>query len=101
MRGSYGAMLRLDLHFWWYHGLHLLVLLLGSAGIFIPFAGIQLPIPSDVVPVITAALFALFSLALAWWKKNPVRLAYVHAYEILQDPPAEPEPEPGNQPWTY
>ena len=101
MRGSYGAMLRLDLHFWWYHGLHLLVLLLGSAGIFIPFAGIQLPIPSDVVPVITATLFALFSLALAWWKKNPVRVAYVHAYEILQDPPAEPEPEPGNQPWTY
>ena len=51
--------------------------------------------------MITAALFALFSLALAWWKKNPVRVAYVHAYEILQDPPAEPEPEPGNQPWTY
>ena len=101
MRGNYFAMIRLDLHFWWYHGLNLLVLLTGCAGIIVSVAEIPLPIPTDVVPVISAALFALLSLAIAWWKKNPVRLAYVHAYEILQDPPEEPEPLPGKQPWTY
>ena len=101
MRGSYGAMFRLDLHFLWYHGLNLLILLIGCAGIILSVAEIQVPIPSDVVPMIAAALYALLSLAVAWWQKNPVRLAYVHAYEILQDPPEEPEPEPGSQPWTY
>lgn len=101
MRGSYLAMIRLDLHYWWYHGLNLLIALVGSAGTLVMLLEIPLPIPSDIVPVIGSALFALFSVALAWWKKNPVTLAYVHAYEVLQDPPEEPEPEPGNQPWTY
>ena len=101
MRGNYRAMFRLDLHFWWYHSLNLLILLLGCAGMITSFLEIPLPISSDIVSMIGTALFALSSLAVAWWKKNLVRLAYVHAYEILQDPPEEPEPIPGNQPWTY
>jgi hypothetical protein len=102
MRGNYLAMIRLDLYYWWYHGLRLLFLLIGCSGFIVPLTGISLPLPADVLQLLCTTVYVLGSLAIAWWHKPGVNLAYTHAYLILQDPPREEcGSVPIRQPWNY
>ena len=101
MRGNYGAMIRLDLHFWWYHGLYLLIFLVGNYGADAA-EYFSLPVPADTAQLILTLVCAVCMLALFWWRKNEVSVAYAHAFDILHAPPKEtPRPAPKNQPWNY
>ena len=102
MKGSYGAMIRLDLHFWWYHLGYLLIYLLGNIGPICSLLGIRLSFVSDLFILCTTLISAAALFLLCWWNKNEVSVAYVNAYDILQEPPREePRPIPGFQPWNY
>ena len=102
MRGNYLAMIRLDLHYWWYHSLRLLFLLIGCSGLVAPLSGIPLPLPADVLQLLCVTVYAFGTLAIAWWRKPEVSLVYTHAYLILQDPPREEsQSAPLRQPWDY
>lgn len=101
MRGNYAAMIRLDLRFWWFHGLYLLLLLVGNFGAAAA-EYVSLPVPADTAQLILTLVCAVCMLLLFWWRKNEVSVAYARAYEILLSPPKEaPRTVPKNQPWNY
>jgi uncharacterized membrane protein len=102
MKGSYRAMIRLDLHFWWYHLGYLLIYLLGNISPICALLGISLPFATDLFILCTTLISAAALFLLSLWKKNEVSVTYVNAYDILQEPPKEaPRPIPGFQPWNY
>lgn len=84
MRGNYGAMIRLDLHFWWFHGLNLLVGLLCYGGTIASYAGIALPVSREAAYFICVGLYTVCQLGLDWWRRNEVSVTYVHVYETLK-----------------
>lgn len=102
LKGSYGAMIRLDLHFWWYHIPYLLIFLLGNISPICALLGITPPFATDRF-ILCATLIASAALfLLCWWRKNEVSVVYANVYDILLDPPKrEPRPDPGFQPWSY
>ncbi len=100
MKGNYLAMLRLDLHFWWYHGLSLLAAGLAYGDTIARTLGLSLPWSEDAGYYIFFLLYACATLLLHAWRRNEVKLTYVNAYHLLDDPPAEP-PRPTKVPWTY
>ena len=77
------ALLKLDLHFWWYHLAGLLIMALGYGDMLLPLVGIELGISAD------AAMFAFYIAALLCefglyvWKKNEVFAVYALAYDEL------------------
>jgi uncharacterized membrane protein len=85
MRGNYLSMLKLDLHFWWFHGLNLLTLALSSGNILLTEAGVTLN--WTFAPLVFSLIGSLCQLALYWWRYNEVHVTYVHAYDELGKPP--------------
>ena len=100
MKGNYLAMFRLDLHFWWYHGLSLLTAGLAYGDTIARALGVSLPWSEEAGYFIFFLLYAGATLLLHAWRRNEVKLTYVNAYHLLDDPPAE-EPRPTKVPWTY
>lgn len=95
-------LLKLDLHFWWYHLAGLLIAVVAYGDVLLPMAGIELGI--DAV----GAMFAFYAVALALefclhaWRKNQVFAVYALAYRQLDVPAPveeEPQPQPKNVPW--
>jgi uncharacterized membrane protein len=100
MKGNYLAMLRLDLHFWWYHVLSLLAAALFYADTLAELMGLRLPWPEEVSYLLAFLLYATATLLLHLWRRNEVHLTYVNAYHLLDDPPKE-DPQPSKVPWNY
>ena len=101
LRHRCGALLRLDLHFWWYHLPWLLCFLLGNVTFFSYLFGIPLPFDEEIVSLVSVVASSLGIFLLSVWKKNLVRLTYVNAFDLLQKPRRSPTPQPGRQPWKY
>lgn len=98
MRGKYGAMLKLDLHFGWYHLLNLLTGALLWSDVLVDYLGIAVPnIYAWVFPVCTA-VGGLCSLGLFYWRGNLVNLTYLGTRSQTPDTPSKTPP---SQPWTY
>lgn len=96
-------LLKLDLHFWWYHLAGLLITVVAYGDVLLAMAGIELGI--DAV----GAMFAFYIVALALefclhaWRKNRVFTVYGLAYRQLDVPvPVEevPQPQPRKVPWS-
>lgn len=91
---------RLDLSFWWFYGLQLLITAVAYLDMILPTLGISLPAYSAL------GFFLLQSagqLALYWWAGSHVHTTYALAYDTLQTQfkvPA-PSPAPKHQPWDY
>lgn len=83
MKGSFWAMLRLDLRLWWYHGLTLLTLIIVYTDILLGAFGIVLPMPAEVSALLFAALGAVSQFWLCWWRQNEVTQVYTHAFLML------------------
>ena len=83
MKGSFWAMLRLDLRLWWYHGLTLLTMLLFYGDVLLGAFGIAMPLSPAVNAFLFAALGALGQFALCCWRQNEVTQVYTQAYLML------------------
>lgn len=110
------ALLKLDLHLWWYYALQLLAMVVCYGDVALALLGIQLPWS----PMVSYFLFLILGLALQfavfYFTMDRVTMIYVCAYEaliaefeqkkqkmeqLLQDQmkaPAPPSP-PTDQPW--
>lgn len=100
MRGNCMAMFRLDLSFWWFYLLQIVVTAIGYGDSLLSAFGVPLPFSQD------AAFFLFYlahigcQLALCWWARSTVETTYAAAYDVLnQTQPIQP-PAP-QQPWTY
>lgn len=96
MRRNRFALFRLDLGFWWYYLLQMLVTLVCYGDILLPMLGVALPWSAEV----SYFLFFLLSLALQMvvflCLMNKVTVTYATAYEALRPKPQQNSVPLGN-----
>lgn len=83
MRGHKWQMLKLDLSFWWYYALEMLLMLVLYLDLLLPIMGINLPVDPTVLFFITLLIYGILELGLHIWKKPQVDLTYAAAYEAI------------------
>ena len=95
------ALLKLDLHFWWFYLAQALIAVLGYGDLLLPLLGVNLGISAD------AAMFGFYIAALVCefalfvWQKNRVFTVYGLAYRQVSAPLKEAaKPQPENTVWT-
>lgn len=87
MRGNRWQLFRLDLSFWWFYLLEMLITALCYGDLLLPLVGVTLPFGDlgNSFLFYIAYLLAQFALACAF--RNRVEMTYVEAYEILKPQP--------------
>lgn len=86
MRGHKWQLFRLDLSFWWYHGLGLLISMVGYLDAILTLLGIPLPMDATGMFFLTLGAYCVLQTGLYLWKKCQVDAAYVLAYEAIAYP---------------
>ena len=84
-RGHRLQLFKLDLSFWWFYALEILVSAFSFLDLLLPLLGITLPIPAAVVTFIGFALYAAGELALYYWRKNEIYVTYAMVYNTLME----------------
>lgn len=79
----------LDLSFWWYYVLQLLIVAVAYVPELLSLMGVTLPVSSGIAGFLFYLLYAVLSLALSWWAGAYVQTSYACAYEQLRTPPEE------------
>ena len=92
------AIFRLDLSFWWFYALELLVTVIAYLDLLLSAAGITLPGPAWLGYFGTLALYGVVQLLLYRWRKPYLDATYVKAYESLLENQTIPKPQ--NFPWS-
>ena len=101
MHGDRFNLFRLDLSFWWFYALDLLVTLVAYSDTILQLLGVQLSADPAVIYFGVLVLYSLCQLALYWKFRAPVEVTYAAAYDQLSQPQQAQEAQPQNQPWTY
>ena len=102
MRRNCISLFRLDLSFWWYYLLQLLLSFLCYGDVLLGLAGITLPWSGTASFFLFYILFLVCQLALYYLARNQVEVAYATAYDILRSAQPSSEAYPSRQqPWTY
>lgn len=83
MRGHKWQMFKLDLSFWWYHGLELLFTIVLYLDLLLPMLGIPLPFDQTIMYFICLAAYGILELILHYWKKADVEVVYAAAYDAI------------------
>ena len=89
MKGNFGKLLKLDLSFWWFYALEILLMLVAYADMLLPLIGIELPWPELVQTYAPLVVYQLLILLLYWWRGNQIQLTYACFYEAAL--PEDPE----------
>ncbi|MBQ3503415.1 MAG: DUF975 family protein [Oscillospiraceae bacterium] len=85
MRGNCRNLFKLDLSFWWYHG----VLLLASLVQMLPLLGLPLPLSFDGQYYLFYGINLLMTAAVYLLARNRVETAYAAAYDAIREKPKE------------
>lgn len=88
----------LDLSFWWFYLLEILIAAVGYADAWLPALGVMLPLSGDVAFFLFFGVHLAGQLALYWWAKAKVALTYGIFYESLEQPPVI-QPAPISTDW--
>ena len=94
MQYRWKAMFRIDLRFWWFYLLELLVTFLGYGDLILDSVGIEMTTGAFGTYLIFTFLYIWAQMALYWWRRNQVSVTYAHAYLDLcpEEIPQEEEP---------
>ena len=90
MKGNRLALFRLDLGFWWFYALELLIGLIAYGDMLLPTVGVSLPWSETVSYYLFYILSLLLQLAVYHWSLNRVHVTYATAYEVLKPEPQQP-----------
>lgn len=74
---------RLDLSFWWFFALEMLISVIAYGDVILPMMGVALPWSSTVSYYVFLVLCYVGQLALYWWRGNEVQVSYAMAYRSL------------------
>ena len=86
------ALLKLDLRFWWYYLLEVLVAALGYGHLILEMAGVELGVGGDTAMFVFYLVSLAGQLGLYVWKKNSVYTTFAAAYDCITQPlPADAE----------
>ena len=83
MRGNWKAMFQIDLSFWWFYLLELLVTVLCYGDVVLGAMGVEMTTNAFGSYILFFVLYLCAQLALYWWKRNEVAVTYAHAYLSL------------------
>lgn len=89
MRRNRFNLFRMDLSFWWYHGLCFLASCICYGDSLLPMIGVELPFSADVSYFIFYFLFLAAEFAIYFYLRNRVEVTYALAYEAIK--PEEPK----------
>ena len=78
------ATFKIDLRFWWFFGLEMLITLLLYADMLLTALGITLPFDANVAYLVSLGAYLIAQLALYVWKQNEVSVTYAHLYGALK-----------------
>ena len=92
MRGNGWRMVKLDLSYWWFWILSLLVMVVSYADMLLPKLGFSLPLPDDILFLAAFALSVPLQLLLYRSCKVQVDATYAAAYLSLIPPEQPPTP---------
>lgn len=85
MRRNCFRLFRLDLSFWWYHGL----LAIAGAVQMLPLLGLPLPLSFDAQYYLFYGIYLILVTAVYTLMRNRVETTYAAAYETLREKPEE------------
>lgn len=89
-RKNWRHILALDLRFWWYYALEMLIALLAYGDILLPLLGIALPFDSTAASFVFYALALVAQMGLYTWKRPLVMSSYALLYDrILSEATAQ------------
>lgn len=80
MRGNKMGMLRIDLSFWWFYALEILVCVLSFGNVILRSFGLNMSNDTFLTYLLFFCLYLWAQLMLYWWKRNEVAVTYAHAY---------------------
>ena len=83
MRGNRIALFKLDLSFWWFYGLGILISLLCYGDVILPMLNVDLGMSADAAFFAFYAAALLCQLALYTWKKPQLLTTYAKFYESI------------------
>lgn len=83
MRRNRTKLFALDLSFWWYYLLEMLVGLIAYGDLLLPTVGVSLPWSATTSYYVFLVLCYLGQLVLYWWRGNEVQVTYAMAYQSL------------------
>lgn len=89
MKGHKWEILKLDLSYWWYYLLGVVITLAGWLDILLPLVGVELPFDPTLMYFATLILHCVLLLALNVWKKCEVECTYLTAFEAIVHPAEE------------
>lgn len=78
---------KLDVSFWWYYLVSMLVSLLAYLDTLLPMLGIQLPVNGTVVFFLCYGAYLAATFAMVYFLRNSVECTYIMAYESLREKP--------------
>ena len=84
MRRNRVTLFRLDLSFWWYHGLTVLASAVCYGDAILALLGLELPWSGDVSYFLFYGLYLVATLAMVYFLRNRVDVTYALAYEALR-----------------
>lgn len=87
MRGNRLNLFRLDLGFWWYYLLQVLVTVVCYGDLLLPLVGVELPWSSTVSYFLFYVLSQGLQLVIFWFFMNRVQVTYATVYETLRPKP--------------
>lgn len=93
MRGNRMALLKLDLHFWWYFLLDGLISAICYGDMLLSLLGITLPLDANILYLLFFGTYLLLQLGLYVWRRNEVNATYALVYRALLPQQSEPSPE--------
>ena len=88
MRGHKWQIFKMDLSYWWYYVLGVVVSAVGYLDVFLGLAGVEVPVNEMVLFFGTLAAYFVLLTGLYLWKKCDVEAAYVLAFEQIAYPEA-------------
>lgn len=101
MRGRRMKLFKLDLSFWWFYTLELLLAAVSMGDMILMAAGVVLPVPDGAAYWGCQLLAAAGQLGLYYLAKPKLEVAYALCYESFSVP-EEPKPrKPVAHPWHY
>ena len=89
MRGHKWSMLKLDLSWWYYYLLTVLIGVVGYLDLIMGLLGLPLPMDETVMFFATMAAYCVLITALCLWKKCQMDASYVMAFEAIANPETE------------
>lgn len=95
MRGRRLALFKVDLRFWWYYGLQLLIAAVAYGDVLLPALGVTLPFGDTVCFWLFYGLSAALQLFAAWRFAPLVQTAYAHCYDTYRQYAMPQAPKPG------